>query len=105
EELRAIVSSEVDALEALQAEALDELDATERALAEAGLPVEEGAEARRLRHYEAACWRMMRWAQDQLRSPGRRPPSPTPPPSDPPEAPGPPAPVDIRPSRDPLDGP
>ena len=77
DELRAIVASEITALEDLKAEAMDDLDAAERALAEAGLPVEEGAEVRRLRHYESACWRALRWARQQLRSASPREPGPT----------------------------
>jgi hypothetical protein len=79
---------------------LDGLDGSEREAAERGLPVAASRALERLRRYEAACFRRLRWASARLPKPSREPvaaedvriapaPAPAPVPSPPPPAPAP----------------
>ena len=61
-----VVRAEIDRLRALKAEGLDELDAFERAAAEAGVAPDDAPIAQ-LKRYERACAIRMEWAHSQLK--------------------------------------
>ena len=66
EDLADLVAAEVANLEARKVEAFDELEALERAMAEAGQPNSPSGEVRRLQRYEAAQWRLLQRTMKQL---------------------------------------
>ncbi len=67
----ALIRQQLAELETLKAEALEELDERERADAEIGLGVDTDQAIALARRYEAACFRRMQWAQNQLKG-GRK---------------------------------
>ncbi len=74
----ALASNEIDRLRQRQTDALEPLDDQRRAVAEIGSPFHESAEMRRLRRYETASDRRIRWALAELRKLRRGPISPSP---------------------------
>jgi hypothetical protein len=67
EELLVLVREEIEFLEALKADGLDDLDSTERALAEADLEFDITPRACLLRRYEASSNRTLFWGLNLLR--------------------------------------
>jgi len=70
------LAAEIERLEALKADALDDLDAEERAAAEVGLGAETSRELRLLRRYESACSLRMDRAFNRLHAARRDPSAP-----------------------------
>jgi hypothetical protein len=66
EDLMALIQGEIQELEALKADGLDDLDATERALAEADLHFDVSPPAQLLRRYESSARRTLFWGLNLL---------------------------------------
>src|SRR6185312_10065419 len=63
----ALAEREAARLRKEQADVLDDLDESDRAMTEAGMPIGEDATSARLRRYEASCRRVFNSAHSELR--------------------------------------